>query len=101
MDDAKHTPIPWQADIANDGGFIIFAPHMGFAGQNLVVASRSPHEHRVPEMRANAELIVRAVNAHAHMLALLKELIDIEGPCPGNAEWAHKVRAAISKAEGR
>lgn len=35
------------------------------------------------------------------MLALLKELIDIEGPQPGTAEWARKVNAIISRAEGR
>jgi hypothetical protein len=34
------------------------------------------------------------------LLALLKELIDIEGPQPGTAQWAEKVRAAIAKATG-
>lgn len=31
------------------------------------------------------------------LAGLLAELIDIEGPCPGNAEWATKVRAALRK----
>lgn len=35
------------------------------------------------------------------MLALLKELIDIEGPQPGTSDWAKKVDASIAKAEGR
>lgn len=37
----------------------------------------------------------------AELVALLKELIDIEGPQPGTAGWAGKVQAAIAKAEGR
>jgi hypothetical protein len=28
--------------------------------------------------------------------ALLQELIDIEGPQPGTADWAEKVRAALT-----
>lgn len=36
----------------------------------------------------------------AEMLALLEELIDIEGPCPGTGGWAAKVRATIAKARG-
>ena len=36
----------------------------------------------------------------AELLGLLQELIDIEGPQPGTAEWASKVRAAIAKATG-
>lgn len=45
---------------------------------------------------AQAKLIAQAPT----MLALLCELIDIEGPCPGNAEWAGKVRAVIAAATG-
>lgn len=32
------------------------------------------------------------------LIALLTELIDIEGPQPGTAKWATKVRAALAKA---
>jgi hypothetical protein len=39
------------------------------------------------------------VLAAAHdMFDLLKELIDIEGPQPGTAEWAAKVQAVLAKA---
>jgi hypothetical protein len=31
------------------------------------------------------------------MAALLAELIDIEGPCPGTATWAEKVRALLTR----
>lgn len=34
------------------------------------------------------------------MIALLKELIDIEGPQPGTATWANKVEAVLSKTKG-
>lgn len=40
------------------------------------------------------------VDLFAEMLALLEELIDIEGPCPGNWPWAEKVQATIAKARG-
>ena len=45
---------------------------------------------------ANARLIASAPD----LLALLIELVNIEGPCPGNAAWAEKVLAAIAKATG-
>lgn len=34
------------------------------------------------------------------LLALLRELVDIEGPQPGHSAWAQKVDAAIAKATG-
>lgn len=34
------------------------------------------------------------------LIALLRELIDIEGPQPGTGGWAAKVRAVLSKIEG-
>ncbi len=42
----------------------------------------------------NAKLIAAA----PELLALLIELIDIEGPQPGTGMWANKVEAAIKKA---
>ena len=50
-----------------------------------------------PELLANARLIAAAPD----LLALLKELVDIEGPQPGHVEWFGRVQAAIAKAEGR
>lgn len=43
---------------------------------------------------ANARLIAAAPD----LLSLLIELTDIEGPLPGNAAWAQKVKAAVAKA---
>lgn len=34
------------------------------------------------------------------LLSLIKELVDIEGPQPGTAEWSDKAMALISKCEG-
>lgn len=34
------------------------------------------------------------------LLSLVKELVDIEGPQPGTAEWADKAMALIDKCEG-
>lgn len=48
------------------------------------------------EAEANAQLIAAAPD----LLAVLQELIEIEGPQPGTAAWADKARAAIAKATG-
>jgi hypothetical protein len=50
----------------------------------------------LPEQAANALLIAAA----PEMLAVLLELVDLEGPQPGNSAWAQKARAAITKATG-
>lgn len=36
--------------------------------------------------------------ANADLLDLLKDLVDLEGPQPGNSAWAVRVNAAIAKA---
>lgn len=38
--------------------------------------------------------------AAPELLAVLQELLDIEGPQPGTHEWATKARAAVAKATG-
>lgn len=40
----------------------------------------------------------KLIAAAPELLALLQELIDIEGPQPGHITWANKVKAAIAKA---
>lgn len=40
------------------------------------------------------------IEAAPDLLALLEELIDIEGPQPGHVMWARKVQAAIAKVKG-
>lgn len=87
---AQHTPGPWQVEPGHmqtatlqywqvtDGQDAICCNQFCYAGGS----------------EANARLIAAAPT----MLALLQELIDIEGPQPGTAEWARKVRAVIAKA---
>lgn len=61
-----------------------------------------------PETNCTAGIIVGAQaerdqlrEVNKELLALLKELIDIEGPQPGTVMWHEKVKKAIAEAEGR
>lgn len=89
---SAHTQGPWRA------------------GRGCVVA-----DHPVPEMGGSdavdyygghliAESIapqnIPLISTAPEMLALLQELVDIEGAQPGNQVWAEKVLAAIAKATG-
>lgn len=51
-----------------------------------------------PIMLEAATSIEQLCAIKADLLALLQELIDIEGPQPGTSEWAAKVQAVIAKA---
>ena len=88
----SYTPGPWR--IGKWGGSVVAdAPAPGVGGSDdvehygghLVAESITP---------SNAKLIAAA----PELLALLIELIDIEGPQPGHITWANKVKAAIAKA---
>lgn len=89
---SAHTQGPWRA------------------GRGCVVA-----DHPVPEMNGSdaveyygghliAESIapqnIPVISAAPEMLALLQELVDIEGAQPGTQAWAEKVLAVIDKATG-
>jgi hypothetical protein len=51
---------------------------------------------------ASSEILRKKAECQRDELrGLLAELIDIEGPCPGTAAWADRVRAAIAKAAGK
>jgi len=50
----------------------------------------------VPAAASSVDLIAAAPD----LLALLEELVDIEGPQPGHVEWYGRVVAAIAKAKG-
>lgn len=92
----KHTPGPWEVRTIDDslgsidtvGGKFCIAQ-----AQEITVADRNAGS---PERRANARLIAAA----PELIALLQELVDIEGPQPGTAIWADKALAAIAKATG-
>lgn len=82
---SSHTPGPWKLKrsgaISDADGELVAT-----TGYRVRVGS--------DEDDANARLIAAA----PELLALLTELIDIEGPQPGHIEWANKVKAAIAKA---
>lgn len=81
--DPMHTPGPWK---------VIKSPH----GPKYRCVQIGPDDTytTLEMMPADANLIAAA----PELLALLRELIDIEGPQPGHAMWAYKVKQAIDKA---
>lgn len=82
---SNHTPGPWEISRGyTNSGYPCFWIN-GMSGLE---------KHDVATLDANARLIAEAPD----MFALLIELTDIEGPLPGNAEWARKVKAVIAKA---
>ena len=94
MTKAKHTPAPWKV-FDRPGTLSVFAGDK--IGRNEVVHWTGFDASHFPKAtKANARLIAAAPD----MLALLQELIDIEGPQPGTAAWAKKVHAVITKATG-
>jgi hypothetical protein len=90
---AKHTPGPWvNRGRIDKPGF----PHSAVAAKTLLARVYSEAFGDSEQETANANLIAAAPD----LLALLVELVDIDGPCPGNAAWASKVHTAIAKATG-
>ena len=97
----QHTPTPWNYDstwalIMGPKGEEIGAIHAGSTKDGARV--------RTLEAKANAEFIVRAVNAHDDLVALLKELHGVlDGGIEGHLEHRPNCRFCITirKAEGR
>lgn len=54
---------------------------------------------RLYEHGEQSELVMLREQRDA-LLDLVKELVDIEGPQPGTAEWGDKAMALITKVEG-
>lgn len=69
---SAHTPLPWSAELYNEGAFEICAEKV--MGGCIVIASRSRHTTRADEMHANAARIVKCVNEHDALLAHNAEL---------------------------
>lgn len=90
-----HTKGPWRR--GNDGRSIVAdypienglnsSDDVQYYGGYLIAESCSG---------VNIPLLIVA----PELLQLLQELVDIEGPQPGTAAWADKVRAAIAKVTG-
>lgn len=119
---AQHTPLPWCVEIQRAherrGGEEIPVDFVnvtvGDKDHEIDMAAGPPivarmwangRDAEAGVREANARLIVRAVNAHADMLAELERVADVfEGLAAGDddpaAEEARKVRAVIANAKG-
>lgn len=98
MSEQEHTPGPWQVGCRLDARvfdaeaaniLLITGPRW-----DVAYAAHLATDGNSAEQEANAKLIAAAPD----LLALLQELVDIEGPQPGHVTWANKVKAAIAKA---
>ncbi|MDP2358687.1 MAG: hypothetical protein Q8M31_21890 [Beijerinckiaceae bacterium] len=94
------TPRPWKTSLPDET--LIHAED----GSQVAITFQGDDDYEANYMRlsADAELIVRAVNAHGDMLAALKDMFF--NSLHGNGLDAHhkardRARAAIAKAEGR
>lgn len=113
---AKHTPGPWWVGLDEDGGLVYGVerdPDTG-AESAAVVADTSREDGDEAIEGANAEVICRAVNAHADLLAacrlmasallgftaddLRRRVGEIHGPMFDAAQ--ESLWAAINKAAG-
>ena len=75
MSEAKHSPTPWQVgkSVHNDGAISVMNHETRIARIDIQILAKKADLWRTPcaERDANAAFIVRAVNAHADMLAAL------------------------------
>ena len=106
------TDLPWEAYNGHDGGlghWLILAKNTEIWGDvpRLVVAKIEDgwSGNNSPEAAANADLIVRACNAHDELLEALKEVCDVYGcECLDSEPRPHcpmcHGREVIAKAEG-
>lgn len=124
-----HTATPWYVGAQNDALFIIDSPPSPAPVDNVnvgrhlwtkvIAKSEDGSEQAIVDFR----MIVRAVNAHADLVALVRAMVKaidkreiiIDGPNvesggsgPGDPaatwpwidEWLHYARAALARAEG-
>ena len=98
-----HTPGPWVASgnvNSGDGVFSFDVRGDVLGKRHLVVCSGygglSDAFASAEHGPGNAHLIAAA----PELLAALVELVDLEGPLPGNNAWHAKATAAIAKAKG-
>jgi hypothetical protein len=95
----EHTPTPWHRNIPPASKYNTI-----FSGRNTHVLHLSSSGLDNKEIEANADFIVRAVNAHDDLVAALEAVIDYEDvmlPAGSYGEEVHnKARAALAKAKG-
>lgn len=90
----QHTPGPWNVSEEFDGTSI----KAGLFHVTHTIQACGFHEPEVDKAvtQSNAHLIAAA----PELLALLIELVDMEGSQPGTSAWGDKARSAIAKATG-
>lgn len=99
----SHTPGPWtMRTVSTSAGVChrVYPEAWGDPPSHGAIClyddQTSLNPHPDGEQIANARLIAAA----PEMLEALEELVDIEGPLPGTANWHAKVMAVIAKARG-
>lgn len=85
-----HTPLPWEVDTDEHGLYRIRAWQDDI---HCVVAAVHGDPDYSPECEGNAALIVRSVNAHADLLAALRECHKI-GVMLGTGNARERVSAS-------
>lgn len=88
MTTTAHTPRPWSVQLRNAGPAIVSA------NNELIVSGIGPD---LRSNRANAALIVKAVNSHEELLALARRVAEHYGDT--DAPLGLQARAALDKAE--
>ena len=93
-----HTELPWQLG-ADQRSVYPNKPDMDGGGHSRVAACGGRNE---VIKRANADLIVQAVNSHYELLEALEGLLEecVNRTHDLSTEWWDKARAAIAKAKG-
>ena len=90
---SKHTPGPWEvADGRRIGVNLPNAIGNEYDSHCIAITQESAH--------INAEANAHLIAAAPELLAMLKDLVDLEGPQPGNSAWGDRALALIAKAEG-
>lgn len=100
MNAVKHTPGPWNVDPSHPTDVQAAGCELAAAFQRRDLGAewriRGPITADFNTACANARLIAES----PAMLALLKDLVDMEGPMPGTSAWGDKVLALIARIEG-
>lgn len=91
---AGHTKGPWRRGAC--GGIVADYPVEGGVHGTDEVDFYGGHLIAETVAEVNAPLLIAAPD----MLALLQELVDMEGPQPGTSAWAKKTQALIAKVTG-
>jgi hypothetical protein len=100
---SSHTPTPWKLDTSIRG----LAEITDQTGATIaVIESDTYRMGDAAENLANAEMIVRAVNSHAALLAALEETLlclkawsDGRGPHDATTDVVNRAEAALAQAK--